>query len=142
MEKALREIFAPKLREKGFKGSLPHFRRISLDRVDYVSVQFNTSGGSFVVEVVAAGPNGKPTGYGKDFPIEKLTVAFFRDRLRLGSEPEKGEPDHWFQFGPKSYEFSRTVPGFEHFESVAVQAASFVDSQMESWLRSRTGASN
>ena len=93
-----------------------------------------------MVEAVAAGPDGKPTGYGKDFPVEKLTVAFFRDRLRLGSEPEKGKPGRWFEFGPKSYEIPKAVPNFEHFQSVAAQAAALVDSQMEPWLRSRSGA--
>ena len=93
-----------------------------------------------MVEAVAGGPEGKPTGYGKDFPIEKLTVAFFRDRLRLGSEPQNGQPDHWFHFGPKSYEISTGIPGYDHFKLVAAQAASLVDSQMESWLQSRPGA--
>ena len=62
MERALREMFVVELRRLGFKGSLPHFRRVSEQRVDYLTVQFNSAGGSFVVEVTSAGPDGKPDG--------------------------------------------------------------------------------
>src|SRR6185369_5808507 len=90
MERALREVLLPRLREKGFNGSFPHFRRKLADRVDYLSVQFNSAGGSFVVEVVAAPSDGKPLRFGRDLPVEKLNVTYFKDRLRLGSRPEEG----------------------------------------------------
>jgi hypothetical protein len=138
MEQALRDVFASSLRSLGFKGSLPHYRRVSERRVDYVSVQFNSAGGSFVVEIACAGPDGKPKGYGKNLPIEKLNVTYFDRRLRLGSRPEDGEVDHWFQFGPKSYESSSSVVGAEHFRSVAAEAASYLDVQMERWLEAQT----
>lgn len=134
MEQALRDVLGSALRSRGFRGSFPHFRRISARRVDYLSVQFNSAGGSFVVEVACAGPNGKPDGYGRNLPIEKLNVTYFRGRLRLGSRPEDGETDHWFRFGPPSYGVSKPVPNVEHFRSIAEEAVGYLDVQMEKWL--------
>ena len=137
MEQALRDVFADSLRRRGFKGSLPHFRRVSKRRVDYLSVQFNSAGGSFVVEVACAGPDGKPQDYGKHLPIEKLNVTYFTRRLRLGSRPGEGEADHWFRFGPASYEPTSSVPRVEHFRAVAAEAAAYLDAQMETWLEAQ-----
>jgi hypothetical protein len=39
MDAALKETFVPALRERGFKGSLPHFRRLLSDRIDLLAVQ-------------------------------------------------------------------------------------------------------
>src|SRR5918993_4807214 len=97
--RALREVFVPSLRAKGFKGTFPHFRRVLPDRVDYLTVQFYSSGGSFVVEIATAGPDGKPRGYGEHLPVEKLTVSYFWNRLRLGSDRAAGRGDHWYVFG-------------------------------------------
>lgn len=38
---ALKAVFVPVLRERGFKGSFPHFRRIRPDRIDLLTVQFD-----------------------------------------------------------------------------------------------------
>jgi hypothetical protein len=134
MERALRELLFPELRRRGFKGSLPHFRRVTPNRVDYLSVQFSSSGGRFVVEVASAGPDGKPEHYGKHLPIEKLNVTYFARRLRLGSNLQAGEADHWFEFGPASYETTTQVPPFENFRRIAAEATSYLETQMESWL--------
>jgi uncharacterized protein DUF4304 len=48
---ALRRVIVPTLRNMGFTGSFPHFRRIRETRIDLLTFQFNRSGGSFVVEV-------------------------------------------------------------------------------------------
>ena len=135
MEKALREVLVPELRKRGFRGSLPHFRRSSVERVDYLSVQFNSAGGSFVVEVAVAGPDGKPAGYGKQLPVEKLNVTYFDNRLRVGSDPGLGVVDHWYEFGPKSYDPPAPVPPYEHFQRVAADVASRIGTQVEPWLQ-------
>jgi hypothetical protein len=110
MERALRQLVVVELRKRGFKGSYPHFRRASKHRVDYLSVQFNSAGGSFAIELAAAGPDGKPSGYGRHRSLEKLNVTDFANRLRLGSNPSNGVVDHWFEFGPRSYEPPGTCP--------------------------------
>ena len=58
MMSAFKTRFVPALRKRGFVGSLPHFRRLLPDRVDYLMVQFYSAGGSFVVEVGRTGPRG------------------------------------------------------------------------------------
>lgn len=51
MNEALKEIVVPILREKGFKGSFPHFRRVSGKYLDLLTFQFSQWGGQFVVEI-------------------------------------------------------------------------------------------
>lgn len=135
MERALREVLVPDLRRRGFTGSFPHFRRVTAHRVDYLSVQFNSAGGSLVVEIAAAGPDGKPTGHGEHLPIEKLNVTYFAKRLRLGSDPGNGVVDHWFEFGPKSYEPSVTPPEYEEFVRIANAITACFEQQADEWLR-------
>ena len=133
MERALKEAFIPELRKRGFKGSMPHFRRIRPDRVDYLTVQFYSAGGGFVVEIAKSGPNGKEEGFGSELPVEKLTVQYFAKRLRLGSTPEQGIADHWFEFGRKSYEKTEPLKPYAHYLGIAVSVAQFLDSQAEKW---------
>ena len=51
MSQSLNRIFIPKLREKGFKGSIPHFRGESDDRVELLSIIFNKDGDAFLIEI-------------------------------------------------------------------------------------------
>jgi hypothetical protein len=44
MVSSLKSIFVPALRERGFKGSLPHFRRLMSDRIDLLTIQFDRRG--------------------------------------------------------------------------------------------------
>jgi Domain of unknown function (DUF4304) len=46
MNNALKKVAIPFLREQGFKGSLPHFRRKSETNIDLITFQFNRWGGS------------------------------------------------------------------------------------------------
>src|SRR5690348_5276517 len=92
--RALKEVFVPALRARGFRGIFPHFRRVLPDRVDYLTIQFYSSGGSFVVEIATAGPDGKPRGYGDHLPVAKLNAHYFSNRLRLGSDEAVGRGDH------------------------------------------------
>lgn len=132
MTKALRDKLVPELRARGFKGSLPHFRRPLQDRVDFLTVQFNSAGGSFVVEIAKCGPNGKGGGYGSKLPLAKLTVQYFRDR-RLGSEPKDGRSDHWFVFGPRMYDPPEDLKSDNHYERVASSVLPFIEAQADPW---------
>jgi hypothetical protein len=136
---ALKQVFIPDLRARGFKGSFPHFRRALAGRVDYLTVQFYSSGGSFVVEIAAAGPDGKPRGHGKRLPIDKLNVQYFSKRLRLGSKPESGNSDNWYVFGPRNYEPSTPLQATEHYLGIARQAMEDLERQGEPWFVANSG---
>lgn len=44
MDTALKQIVIPILREQGFKGSLPHFRRVNENKIALITFQFNRWG--------------------------------------------------------------------------------------------------
>ena len=61
MKRALKETFVPALRTAGFKGSLPHFRRLRENQIDLLTVQFDKWGGGFVFEILKCGIEGVAT---------------------------------------------------------------------------------
>jgi hypothetical protein len=97
MKAALRRDFIPALRAAGFRGSLPHFRRVSPDRTDLLAVQFSKWGGSFVLELAQAPAGEFETPYGKRIPAERLTSfdAALAERCRLGPTTAG---DSWFRY--------------------------------------------
>jgi len=99
MNTSLKERLVPALRERGFKGSLPHFRRIQAGRIDLLTVQFDRHGGGFVVEISKCGPNGATTSWGKEIPPAKVTAHDLHPdkRHRLGS-PTPNVDGRWFRF--------------------------------------------
>src|SRR3989442_4690923 len=74
MTAALKETLVPALRARGFKGSLPHFRRIGEERVDLLTVQFDRHGGGFIVEISRCGSTGVTTAWGQHIPATKGTA--------------------------------------------------------------------
>lgn len=104
MVQALNDGLGLLLREHGFTGSFPHFRRRLDDRVDLLSVQFFSSGGSFVIEVASCPADGVRHPWGRHIPANKVKATDVNQmRPRLGS-PTFPHGDHWFDFGPRSYE--------------------------------------
>lgn len=97
MDAALKERLVPALRVRGFKGSLPHFRRISSARVDLLTVQFDRYGGAFVVEIARCDTAGVTTSWGKHIPANKATAHDVRTRHRLGA-PGPETDGRWFRF--------------------------------------------
>jgi hypothetical protein len=53
MIKKLNDIVVPVLRQSNFKGSFPHFRRVTAERTNLLTFQFDRSGGGFVIEIAA-----------------------------------------------------------------------------------------
>jgi hypothetical protein len=140
MVAALKRHLVPGLRAKDFKGSFPHFRRVQVPRVDYLTVQFNTSGGSFVVEAATSSGDGKPQGYGSELPVEKLNTHYFRERFRLGSDPGNGVTDHWFQFGPRMHDPVAATHNEDYYARIAQEVLSAFENGGEKWLHSRSVA--
>src|SRR5687767_3662130 len=84
MMTALKSRFVPALRDRGFVGSFPHFRRRSAERLDLLNVQFYSAGGSFTINLARTGPDGFVDGPWADLPVEKIEVGHvFRDRTRI-----------------------------------------------------------
>ena len=96
---SLKGIFMPALRERGFKGSLPHFRRPLKDRIDLLTVQFDRWGGGFVIEISNCAPEGITMPWGLHIPPNRVRAWDNNPngRRRLGS-PRPGEDGHWFRF--------------------------------------------
>ena len=132
MEKALKELFVPELKAQGFKGSFPHFKRITQNSIDLLTFQFYSSGGSFVIEIGQCPAEGFRNASGILTPPEKVKVLHVWPRLRLGSNPEEGINDHWFEFGTPNYEKQQNYPSV-HYESIARTAADFLKGQAERW---------
>ncbi|WP_096271169.1 DUF4304 domain-containing protein [Paucisalibacillus globulus] len=89
----LKNMVVPELRNKRFKGSFPHFRRISEDKIDLITFQFDRYGGGFVVEVGVCPPEGFTQSWGEKVPPYKVTVHDIDDRLRL-----KQNDGQWFRY--------------------------------------------
>ncbi len=80
------------LRKSGFKGSFPHFRRITEDRIDLLSFQFSQWGGQFCINVGVA-----PLNKIASDKLKKAKADDIFQRIRLGPKDE-GERDYWFVF--------------------------------------------
>jgi hypothetical protein len=121
------------LRPKGFKGSFPHFRNPTGEQIQLITFQFNSSGGSFVVEVADCGPAGITDRYGEvRRPPNKATAHdVFDPRPRIGSNSFP-DGDHWFVFGKRNYEQgSDEVLEPAHYESVAAEVVKYLKTHAE-----------
>jgi len=133
MESALKRAIRAHLRPRGFVGSLPHLRRRSADRIDLISVQFHSAGGSFVVEVAACGPTGYTTSWGRAIGPSLVRA---RDiptpRPRLGS-PTFPKGDHWFVYGPRAHQTgASSVLPVQHYQEIAIHVVHLIDTQAAS----------
>ena len=95
---ALKREVVPALRQRGFTGSFPHFRRLWSARVDLLTFQFDQWGGGFVVEIAKAGGEGVTSASGAKIPAARLKAHDLhpKDRLRLGASGS-GQ-DFWFRY--------------------------------------------
>ena len=101
---ALKEIVVPTLRDMGFRGSFPHFRRQRDEQLDLLTFQVSQWGGSFVVEIAHCPAAGYTLHTGETISPDKARVhhQHYRSRLRLGVRPPPNNRDHWFKFEPDS----------------------------------------
>jgi hypothetical protein len=98
---SLKRIVVPVLRELGFKGSFPHFRREVGQRIDLLTFQFSQWGGRFVVEVGSFPAAGHVLA-GRLIPPKEVRMRHLLDRHRLGSTRKR--VDHWFVFDCGDYD--------------------------------------
>lgn len=135
MELAIKSIVIPTLRELGFKGTLPHFRRVIGSKADLLIFQFNLSGGNFVVELAVCTESEAATHWRADLSLKTVTAHDMNFRRRLGSAAQGS--DHWFIYGKKNYEPNneQVQPDIE-YEKVARQVVALLHSQAETWWAS------
>lgn len=99
MDKALKEVVVPVLRNRGFNGSLPHFRRLTNKSAELLTSQFDKWGGGFILEIASCSIEGFTTHWGKHIPANKLTAQDLLPKDRKRIQPLVGsDVDVWFRF--------------------------------------------
>ena len=95
MLSALKKHTFPLLKEQGFTGKHPNFRRKLDGRIELISFQTNKWGGSFVIEVSAVFPNSSNMNYQLYDGVTEDTfgVEATNERYRL-----PGMYDGWFYY--------------------------------------------
>ncbi|WP_081415995.1 DUF4304 domain-containing protein [Peribacillus kribbensis] len=125
MNAALKKLVIPVLRQQGFKGSFPHFRRLNDNNIDLITFQFNNWGGSFIVELAACPKNGTTMSWGEDIPPNKVNAYHVDRRYRLGAV-SLGSDGKWFH-----YEHAVTE---EDYTTVAEEVLSLLKISDPSWI--------
>lgn len=98
MDAVFTAVLLPHLRQIGFKGSLPHLRRERSGALDLLTVQFRSTGGSFVIELGRIAPGGFDFHGRRIVPVKaRSSYLFPKYRHRLGT-PLDAPGDHWFDF--------------------------------------------
>ena len=99
IDRELKSAVVPVLRERGFKGTYPHFRRLSSGGVDLLTFQFDRNGGGFVKEIARGSAEGFTTHWGKFIPSNKLTAWDLHPDNRHRLKPrESSGTDSWFRY--------------------------------------------
>ena len=88
MVQLLKRIAVPKIREFGFKGSFPHYRRITVSKTDLISFQFSQWGQKFAVNAAKGPPHELSTHTGKLVYPSKMTSLHVIFRKRIGPKAE------------------------------------------------------
>jgi len=101
MDMAIKDITIPFLRQQGFKGSYPHFRRERDNKLILLTFQFSVSSPKFVVEISYCSTEGYTTSWGKQLKPSECRVQYMGHRLRIGSI--KNKKHSWYDFGKDSF---------------------------------------
>jgi hypothetical protein len=135
MIEALKEVVIPSLRDRGFQGSFPHFRRISDREIDLLSFQFDKWGGGFVIEISRCAGSGITTHWGERIPPDKVRAIDSHPDQRHRVQPGKGgSTDDWFRFDQKSI-----LPSDGRFGRVARSVLPYLDEAEAWWEKESTG---
>jgi hypothetical protein len=130
MVEALKAIVVPKLREKGFRGSFPHFRRKSLEEIDLLTFQFDRYGGGFFLEISKCPLDGITTYWGEHILPNKVTAKYMHPdkTLRLHPKHDYGSsPEDWFRY-------DRTIRSGDIYEKTARAVLPFLE-EAEKWWK-------
>ena len=126
---ALKEIVVPFLREKGFSGSFPHFRRFSDNEVDLLTFQFDKWGGGFLIEISKCPSSGIVTPWGDTILAKDMRAIDNHPDKRHRIIPGKdGSPGSWFR-----YDRQLTFPFSRKYKKTARDVLSYFDDAEEWW---------
>jgi hypothetical protein len=118
----------PLLRERGFKGSFPHFYREIDGHVDLLMFQFRLDGSSFVVEISYADPDRKNIYFRPEAATSKLQVSAATKRYRLGSARKRKVDGEWL-----SLDCGPLTSQARHFQKLALKVNGLVLDEAEQW---------
>lgn len=99
MKAELRSRVVPKLRELGFKGTFPHFRRLRANRLDLLTFQFSVYGPTVYVEIGTAPATECTLPDGRPLPPHRVRTHHVWPRRRL-TPSLTGLSE--FDFGPEA----------------------------------------
>jgi hypothetical protein len=104
MDLALKASVVPVLRENGFTGSYPHFRRTHATHVDLLTFQFDVNGGGFLMEISRCSIGGITTKLGKHIPASEVRIWDIHSDERFRIKPGDGSgTDSWFRYDNGEY---------------------------------------
>jgi hypothetical protein len=129
MIEALKKIVVTRLRDQGFRGSFPHFRRPSEKKIDLLTFQFDKRGGGFVIEISKCPPNGITTYYGECIPSNKVTAWHMHPDERVRLQPRNidgSSPSDWFRY-------DRPIRFGDIYEKTARDVLPFIKKAEEWW---------
>lgn len=99
MINSLKEIVIPELKNEGFSGSFPHYRRILPDKINLITFQFDRNGGGFVIEITNYNEKEFIDVKNEILPLNKLTAHHLFDRQRI--QPftfDESDTKNWFRY--------------------------------------------
>lgn len=103
MIKSLSEIVIPVLRQNGFRGTFPHFRRITKEKINLMTFQFDKYGGGFVIEIANCEPSGFTTHWGQKIEPNKLTAHYVSGiRIQSNMDTTNSFTEDWFRYDNKN----------------------------------------
>lgn len=133
----LKDTCVPFLRERGFRGSYPHLRRLHGEHIDLLMFQFRSDGTSFIVEISYADAERRNVGFRPEAPASKIDVACTRERYRLGARGRTEVDGEWF---PLSH--GTLVSDERHFRRLALKVNDMLLNEAEPWWESKRMAPN
>ena len=125
MKTALKKTVVPELRANGFKGSFPHFKRISGPKTHFLSFQFFSKSQNFYIVVANVSDVDSALVKAWNIPPEKANALHLYEQFRLSFQPRGQEWQYWA-------ELIRTRNP-DIFDSIALNVIPWID-QVELWF--------
>jgi Domain of unknown function (DUF4304) len=90
MERELKATAVARLHTAGFKGSFPHFRRVTAKAIDLLTFQFDRHGGGLVIEIAQSPLEGITTHWRRAIPANKVRAWDLHPDQRRRIQPREG----------------------------------------------------
>jgi len=131
MSIALKRQLVPALKELGFSGTFPRYRRETPNAIELLAVWYDKAATAFFLEFGTHARGDKQTSWGELVPEAKLLLEHvpFNKRIRLQARCSGGSmPRDWFQFGAFGDDEA-------DYNTLAQRVTSHLP-QVEAWFRS------